>query len=67
MKYHCPNCGSTSIWEQVMVYARIRINSPKVYRVPYGFETWQTYDIHEDACGCNKCGWEGKESELIQR
>ncbi len=62
IKMKCPKCRSTSVWVRVSVLAKRKYNG----EIIYGVNKYHQDNYFAGDCGCDKCGWEGTEEELVQ-
>lgn len=60
----CPKCGSKSLYIPVSVMAKIKYNG-NPNRV-YGIDPSVIDNTFNDGVTCEKCGWEGKDKDLLQ-
>ena len=63
-KRKCPCCGSMALFIPVSVIAKIKYNG-NGNRV-YGSDTSVIDNTFNDGVTCEKCGWCGKDEELLR-
>ena len=59
----CPKCGSSQLYHEISVYAKLNINTGKVFDVNKSNE-----DNFFDTVYCNKCEWntDKEQDEIIK-
>ena len=63
-KYICPNCESMAVYQEVSVFAKLKINAIKA--LPYSAKLEMIDNYFPDLCGCERCGWRGTFDEICE-
>lgn len=58
-KYKCPKCGSTQVWINVSVEAKMNPNTRKIFDKTNVIDN----EFWGGVFGCKKCGYEGNNYE----